>query len=213
MFRSNYRAFHRFRLIAALHQQQNKAEELREGRCGVIWSLDQARSENTSNKASSKFARTKASSGSVFYSGYLPKLCRRKTVTGCYLSRKQAGAPSNRATAQEGSQRPKETMKRNFSTLFLRTCTKNRHNSRSKSGNLATWRTAIFLAGIFDQIVNVKGQFPQQMSQQTQECPQLQTPCRCAPSIYEPVAIICESAGSLGNALQAIQAAKNIRVG
>ncbi|KAI1704727.1 leucine rich repeat domain-containing protein [Ditylenchus destructor] len=50
------------------------------------------------------------------------------------------------------------------------------------------------------------------MSQQTQECPQLQTPCRCAPSIYEPVAIICESAGSLGNALQAIQAAKNIRI-
>ncbi|KAI1707639.1 leucine rich repeat domain-containing protein [Ditylenchus destructor] len=60
--------------------------------------------------------------------------------------------------------------------------------------------------------MTVNGQYPQQMSQQTQECPQLQAPCRCAPSIYEPVAIICESAGSLGNALQAIQAAKNIRI-
>ncbi|CAD5220520.1 unnamed protein product [Bursaphelenchus okinawaensis] len=40
------------------------------------------------------------------------------------------------------------------------------------------------------------------------DCPPVQAPCHCAPSIYEPVAIICENAGSLGNALAAIQAAK-----
>uniref|UniRef100_A0AC35GTF6 Uncharacterized protein n=1 Tax=Panagrolaimus sp. PS1159 TaxID=55785 RepID=A0AC35GTF6_9BILA len=42
------------------------------------------------------------------------------------------------------------------------------------------------------------------------QCPNLQPPCRCAPSIYEPVAIICENAGSLSNALQAIEAARDI---
>ncbi|KAI6181210.1 hypothetical protein M3Y98_00804200 [Aphelenchoides besseyi] len=36
------------------------------------------------------------------------------------------------------------------------------------------------------------------------QCPQVQPPCHCAPSIYEPVAIVCENAGSLTNALQAI---------
>lgn len=46
------------------------------------------------------------------------------------------------------------------------------------------------------------------VAQQPQQCPSLQPPCRCAPSIYEPVAIICENAGSLQNALQAAQAAK-----
>lgn len=44
------------------------------------------------------------------------------------------------------------------------------------------------------------------------QCPQLQPPCRCAPSIYEPVAIICENAGSLANAIQAIQPARDIPV-
>ncbi|CAI4229468.1 unnamed protein product [Auanema sp. JU1783] len=45
-----------------------------------------------------------------------------------------------------------------------------------------------------------------------QQCPVLPTggPCRCAPSIYEPVAIICSNAGSLQNALQAIQGARDI---
>lgn len=46
----------------------------------------------------------------------------------------------------------------------------------------------------------------------TAQCPTLQPPCRCAPSIYEPVAIICENAGSLSNALQAIEAARDIPV-
>lgn len=45
------------------------------------------------------------------------------------------------------------------------------------------------------------------------QCPSLQPPCRCAPSIYEPVAIICENAGSLANAIQAIEAARDIPVG
>ncbi|KAE9553632.1 hypothetical protein FO519_003177 [Halicephalobus sp. NKZ332] len=41
------------------------------------------------------------------------------------------------------------------------------------------------------------------------QCPPLQPPCRCAPSIYEPVAIICENAGSLANVLQAISGARD----
>lgn len=44
------------------------------------------------------------------------------------------------------------------------------------------------------------------------QCPPLQPPCTCAPSIYEPVAIVCENAGSLSNALAAIQQAKNTPV-
>lgn len=44
------------------------------------------------------------------------------------------------------------------------------------------------------------------------QCPALSGPCRCAPSIYEPVAIICENAGSLSNALQAIQPARDVSV-
>ncbi|EYB89147.1 hypothetical protein Y032_0235g3179 [Ancylostoma ceylanicum] len=44
------------------------------------------------------------------------------------------------------------------------------------------------------------------------QCPALSGPCRCAPSIYEPVAIICENAGSLSNALQAIQPARDISI-
>uniref|UniRef100_A0A1I7XYS5 Leucine-rich repeat-containing protein 15 n=1 Tax=Steinernema glaseri TaxID=37863 RepID=A0A1I7XYS5_9BILA len=44
------------------------------------------------------------------------------------------------------------------------------------------------------------------------QCPALQGPCRCAPSIYEPVAIICEQAGSLQNALNSIQAAKGLPI-
>lgn len=45
------------------------------------------------------------------------------------------------------------------------------------------------------------------------QCPQVQQPCHCAPSIYEPVAIVCENAGSLSNALQAINSARNMPVG
>ncbi|KAK6747160.1 hypothetical protein RB195_000401 [Necator americanus] len=44
------------------------------------------------------------------------------------------------------------------------------------------------------------------------QCPAISGPCRCAPSIYEPVAIICENAGSLSNALQAIQPARDISI-
>lgn len=44
------------------------------------------------------------------------------------------------------------------------------------------------------------------------QCPQLEPPCRCAPSIYEPIAIICENARSLTNALNAIENAKTLLV-
>lgn len=44
------------------------------------------------------------------------------------------------------------------------------------------------------------------------QCPPVSGPCRCAPSIYEPVAIICENAGSLSNVMQAIQSAKDTSV-
>ncbi|CAB3398459.1 unnamed protein product [Caenorhabditis bovis] len=44
------------------------------------------------------------------------------------------------------------------------------------------------------------------------QCPTLSGPCRCAPSVYEPVAIICQNAGSLANALQAIQAARDVPI-
>lgn len=44
------------------------------------------------------------------------------------------------------------------------------------------------------------------------QCPQLDALCRCAPSIYEPIAIICENAGSLKDALRAIENAKTLLV-
>uniref|UniRef100_A0A915MNS8 Uncharacterized protein n=1 Tax=Meloidogyne javanica TaxID=6303 RepID=A0A915MNS8_MELJA len=44
------------------------------------------------------------------------------------------------------------------------------------------------------------------------QCPTLQSPCRCAPSIYEPIAIICEKAGSLENALRAAQPARHLSI-
>uniref|UniRef100_A0A8R1HPA0 LRRCT domain-containing protein n=1 Tax=Caenorhabditis japonica TaxID=281687 RepID=A0A8R1HPA0_CAEJA len=44
------------------------------------------------------------------------------------------------------------------------------------------------------------------------QCPTLSGACRCAPSVYEPVAIICQNAGSLQNAIQAIQAARDIPI-
>ncbi|CAI5452254.1 unnamed protein product [Caenorhabditis angaria] len=47
------------------------------------------------------------------------------------------------------------------------------------------------------------------ISQVIAQCPTVTGPCRCAPSVYEPVAIICQNAGSLSNALQAIQSAKD----
>uniref|UniRef100_A0AC35U6Q5 LRRCT domain-containing protein n=1 Tax=Rhabditophanes sp. KR3021 TaxID=114890 RepID=A0AC35U6Q5_9BILA len=46
----------------------------------------------------------------------------------------------------------------------------------------------------------------------TAQCPRVNIPCRCAPSIYEPVAIICENAGSLQNVLNAIQEAKTVPI-
>ncbi|KAK6057702.1 leucine Rich repeat-containing domain protein [Cooperia oncophora] len=57
------------------------------------------------------------------------------------------------------------------------------------------------LAALVSLTVNVNAQ-----------CPPVSGPCRCAPSIYEPVAIICENAGSLSNALQAIQPARNTSI-
>ncbi|VDD90641.1 unnamed protein product [Enterobius vermicularis] len=41
------------------------------------------------------------------------------------------------------------------------------------------------------------------------QCPPVQSPCRCAPSVYEPVAIVCENAGSLTNVITAISSAQN----
>lgn len=46
------------------------------------------------------------------------------------------------------------------------------------------------------------------------QCPPLDAggPCRCATTIYEPVAIICENAGSLANALAAVSPAREIQI-
>uniref|UniRef100_A0A0N5C0G2 LRRCT domain-containing protein n=1 Tax=Strongyloides papillosus TaxID=174720 RepID=A0A0N5C0G2_STREA len=44
------------------------------------------------------------------------------------------------------------------------------------------------------------------------QCPNINSPCRCAPSIYEPVAIICENAGSLSNVINAIEQAKSVPI-
>uniref|UniRef100_A0A914ZI58 Uncharacterized protein n=1 Tax=Parascaris univalens TaxID=6257 RepID=A0A914ZI58_PARUN len=44
------------------------------------------------------------------------------------------------------------------------------------------------------------------------QCPPLQSPCRCAPSIYEPVSILCENADDLPNVLQAISQARNTAI-
>ncbi|PAV75629.1 hypothetical protein WR25_07966 [Diploscapter pachys] len=44
------------------------------------------------------------------------------------------------------------------------------------------------------------------------QCPALTGPCKCAPSIYEPVAIICSNAGSFQNVIQAIQPARDIPI-
>ncbi|GMT24715.1 hypothetical protein PFISCL1PPCAC_16012, partial [Pristionchus fissidentatus] len=44
------------------------------------------------------------------------------------------------------------------------------------------------------------------------QCPALSGPCRCAPSIFEPVAILCENAGSLTNVLQALAPARDIPI-
>lgn len=59
------------------------------------------------------------------------------------------------------------------------------------------------LALILVAVVGVKAQ-----------CPPLDAggPCRCAPSIYEPVAIVCENAGSLANALAAVSPARDIQI-
>ncbi|KAM3725960.1 Platelet glycoprotein [Dirofilaria immitis] len=44
------------------------------------------------------------------------------------------------------------------------------------------------------------------------QCPPLQPPCRCAPSVHEPVAIICENASTLSNILTAIVEARSITI-
>ena len=44
------------------------------------------------------------------------------------------------------------------------------------------------------------------------QCPQLQPPCRCAPSIYEPIAIVCENGGSLDNVLKSINSVRNLHI-
>lgn len=44
------------------------------------------------------------------------------------------------------------------------------------------------------------------------QCPQLESPCSCAPSIYEPISIICKKAGSLEIALDALRFAKDMPV-
>ncbi|KAJ1356853.1 hypothetical protein KIN20_014692 [Parelaphostrongylus tenuis] len=51
-----------------------------------------------------------------------------------------------------------------------------------------------------------------QLALVTAQCPVINAPCRCAPSINEPVAIVCENAGSLSNALQAIQSARSVSI-
>lgn len=44
------------------------------------------------------------------------------------------------------------------------------------------------------------------------QCPPLQLPCRCAPSIHEPIAIICENASTLSDILTAIAEARSVTV-
>lgn len=44
------------------------------------------------------------------------------------------------------------------------------------------------------------------------QCPPLRPPCRCAPSIHEPIAIICENASSLSDTLAAISEARSVTV-
>ncbi|VIO87475.1 Uncharacterized protein BM_BM7532 [Brugia malayi] len=44
------------------------------------------------------------------------------------------------------------------------------------------------------------------------QCPPLQSPCRCAPSIHEPIAIICENASTLSDVLTAITEARSVTI-
>lgn len=44
------------------------------------------------------------------------------------------------------------------------------------------------------------------------QCPPVQPPCRCAPSIHEPVALICENASTLPDILNAIAEARSATV-
>ncbi|VDK75391.1 unnamed protein product [Litomosoides sigmodontis] len=44
------------------------------------------------------------------------------------------------------------------------------------------------------------------------QCPPLRSPCRCAPSIHEPIAIICENASSLSDILDAISEARSVTI-
>jgi hypothetical protein len=45
------------------------------------------------------------------------------------------------------------------------------------------------------------------------QCPVLDQPCVCAPSIYEPISIVCSGAGSFDAARRAISRAQGIQVG
>ncbi|VDN03949.1 unnamed protein product [Thelazia callipaeda] len=44
------------------------------------------------------------------------------------------------------------------------------------------------------------------------QCPPLQPPCRCAPSIHEPISIICENASTLSAILAAISQAQTVTI-
>lgn len=44
------------------------------------------------------------------------------------------------------------------------------------------------------------------------QCPPLQPPCRCSPSIHEPVAIVCENASTLSGILTAIAETRGVTV-
>lgn len=44
------------------------------------------------------------------------------------------------------------------------------------------------------------------------QCPQVGSPCICTSSIYEPVSIICDNAGSLSNALRALANVRNVQI-
>lgn len=44
------------------------------------------------------------------------------------------------------------------------------------------------------------------------QCPAVQSPCICTPSVFEPISIACDNAGSLGSVLAAIGVAQNVKI-
>lgn len=44
------------------------------------------------------------------------------------------------------------------------------------------------------------------------QCPAIAAPCICAPSVYEPVGIVCDNAGSIQNVVRAINSARDIQI-